>query len=168
MLPFVLYLTASSLCYSASRSAWLRRMPEERWFWLVFSGVLVCSAVARPLDLQVLITDALRSGVVGSPLYEHRRIYQASFLIGAAAAGLTVTLWVAFRSRKNHASLQVATAAMTFLLLLVLSRGTSFHGLDLLFQQRVFDLGFARLLELAGLLAVCMAAAWYLHQVKRT
>jgi hypothetical protein len=167
MLPVILYVSVSGLAFFASRSAWLRRMPEDRWFWLFFSVVLLCLAVARLLDLQVLVTNALRWVVVALPIYEHRRIYQASFLIGAAIAGLTVALWVAFRSRREHPSVQVATGGVIFLLLLILSRGTSFHGLDLLFQQRFVGLTFARILELTTLLTVGMAAAWYLQHSKR-
>jgi FtsH-binding integral membrane protein len=141
-------------------------MPEERWFWLFFSSVLFCLAVARLLDLQVLVTNALKWAVGALPIHENRRVYHAAFLIGAAIAGLTVALWVAFRSRRNHPSIQVATAGLIFLVLLILSRGTNFHGLGLLFEQRVAGLAFARLLELAGLLAVGMAAAWYLQQSK--
>jgi hypothetical protein len=116
----------------------------------------------------VLITNALRWAVVALPIYEHRRTYQAAFLLGAAVTGLTVALWVAFRSHRNHSSIQVATAGLIFSLLLVLSRGTGFHGLDLLFQQRVVGLTLARLLELAGLLAIGIAAIWYLQYSKRS
>lgn len=132
--------------------------------WLVLAMTLAMLGVNKQLDLQSLLTDIGRVMAHRDGWYEQRRTVQATFIVLVllgAAGGMAGLVWLV----SGHvADFRLALGGMLFLMVFVLLRASSFHGMDTLIGTSFAGVRVNWVLELSGIGIVGYAAARRLRQ----
>jgi len=158
------YLLAALLSARAAGHARLRRQARDSMFWRITAVMLVLLGINEVLDLQTLLTSVGRAHAKAKGWYgEHRRVQYLVVIaleVAAVFAGIAM-LWL---TRRTHAAVRLALAGLVFIGLFVLLRAASFHHLDEILGRGAPEFNWGSLQEMAGILIVAAAAAFYTHK----
>lgn len=161
------YIVAAALCARAAMQAWLRREPREDIFWRGVAVLMLFLGINELLDLQTLITMIGRADAKAHGWYEGRREVQYYFVTGLTAATVIGGVAMIWLTRRADIAVRLALVGLAFIGLFILLRAASFHHLDMLLSSgaRVFNWGSVQ--EMAGIMIVAGAAAFYARKRKR-
>lgn len=156
-----MYVAAAALCAVVAVATPGRTRFERgvRMFWLALTLALAMLAVNKQLDLQTALTDRLRDNAEHNGWYAHRRMWQAIFVVTAAAlagGGLWLAMRLLGQRWREH---RLVLAGIAVLLLYLLLRTADIERIG---EMTGFSLAAHRVrgaLEWAGLLMIA-AAAW--------
>lgn len=132
---------------------------REARLWLGVAMAMACLCVNKQLDLQSLLTDVGRVAARHQGWYEHRRAFQAWFVVGLIMASAAFCWWSLRRYTAFWTSHKALAAGLLFLLTFLLVRAISFHHVDAFLGTRVLGFKANWALELTGILLVGLAAA---------
>lgn len=133
-------------------------------FWGLLSVLMLFLALNKQLDLQSLLTDIGRLLAHQQGWYNQRKSVQKLFLIGAISSGMLATLVLARIYWQWLHSLGLAIAGMCFVIVFIVMRASSFHGMDKLINLTVMGIRLNWVLELTGLILIAWNAGLLLRQ----
>ena len=126
--------------------------------WLFLAMVFVCLAINKQLDLQSLLTQVGRTLAHQQGWYDQRRLAQA-ILVGvvliAGVAGLATLGWLV---RGQLSDFRLPLAGLTFIVVFVVIRATSFYHVDRLIGFELRGVRMNWVLELTGIGIVAVGA----------
>jgi hypothetical protein len=126
--------------------------------WLFLAIVFVCLAINKQLDLQSLLTQVGRTLAHQQGWYDQRRLAQA-ILVGvvliAGVAGLATLGWLV---RGQLSDFRLPLAGLTFIVVFVVIRATSFYHVDRLIGFELRGVRMNWVLELTGIGIVAVGA----------
>ncbi len=135
---------------------------KGRAIWFLITAALTFLCINKQLDLQSLFVEIGRFTAEAQGWYEQRRVVQSFFVMGITAfAGLFVA-WFVLQFRAFWATHRLLMVGLVVLITFVLLRAVSFHHFDVFLHTTIFGIRLHRILELAGILLVVLAAAWEL------
>jgi len=169
----VVYVWAAFFCGLCAR--WSGRLcpgvGRRRFaaFWAVLALGLVFMAINKQLDLQGLLGVWARDLAHEQGWYQERRTYQKRFILGIAAGGAVLVLFMLVAMRGLLGKVWLAVLGMGVTLAFVLIRAASFHHVDKLLGVRVGGgepaadgtaggIAINWLLEWAGILLIAVGA----------
>jgi len=166
------YVLGTALCaWSAARAA--TRRPHDPaafgyvYFWAGLAVLLLLLGVNKQLDLQTWLWLAGRRLAHEQGWYESRRTVQIVFVVAVAFAGLLLAGLFCWLSRKALRHHFLALAGALVVTSFVVIRAASFHHVDAMLGWRVADVKMNCLLELPGILCVCVSALHTLFRPPR-
>ncbi len=143
----------------------LLRLPavpwRERIFWYVVCAAVVFLAINKQLDLQMLVTDVLRTAAREYQVYTVRKSFQIRVVSLFASLGLSFLLLLLSVLRNFHKSLYLAVAGVSCLFSFLVLRLISYHGIDAVFSRRIGCFTLFETMEIAGGFLICSSMAWY-------
>jgi hypothetical protein len=151
------YLVAAVLSLRAARAAG----NKEAGFWKVAALCLLLLGLNKQLDLQTLLVEVARQWARAGGWYQHRRLFQAIFILGIALAGMAGVWKLVAEFRSSGRAVKGAIAGLTLTLLFVLIRAASFHHVDQLLRLELLGAGAHWLLEMSGIAIVGLSAFAY-------
>lgn len=149
---FAYFLTAF-LCFNC----W-RRNRYYRWFWLMLSLILFLLGINKQLDLQSWLTILGKNIAIQQGWYEQRRHFQKEFILGLITVSFASLMFLVQAMGKALKSFILPLFGVSFLLIFIVIRATSFHYVDRLlgFELAGFHLNW--LFELGGIICIAIAA----------
>ncbi|QDV27313.1 hypothetical protein [Aureliella helgolandensis] len=155
------YFLAAGLCfhrYHRQSQTANTPLPQLR-FWLFVAAAYLLLGINKQADLQVHITEALRSWARQGNWYANRRLWQAaaSGVIGLTAIG-GIT-WAVWQVRHWPRAYHLAMLAMGLQTTYVLLRMVSFHHVDALLGISLGTTRLGWLIELSGIASCCIATS---------
>lgn len=154
---FYTAILASKLYLSSSRM-FAEHAVQQKQFWLFMALILFVLGINKQLDLQSLLTTIGKYYAHRDGWYEHRRVIQVSLIIGILLSMLMLTLWFLFKVKKIVKANWLAVLGLSFLLVFVMLRATSFHQMDILINATVLGVRMNWILELIGIFAIGLTA----------
>lgn len=155
----LVYMLAAALCLRAGFRDW-----RAARLWLAFSVLLILFGIAKPLQLQELITSIGRQWAIGDGWYAGRKDFQETLVFLVPFAAIMLVAFVQVLVRRQ--SPQLRTTAITFVLLcgFIGVRTTSFHDIDSLLYTPIFPAApfsprLSDLIELAAISFIALNAA---------
>lgn len=148
----------------SARAAHASRTVAERGFWVVATAMLALLAINKPIDLQTLMIDELRTLARLQGWYEGRRTAQLIFLVIIAAVAVVATLQVGMWVRRIGGAAWVAAAGIATLLLFLVLKIAAHSHLDEWLGRGVEGLRHGWILELAGCAMIAWAARAHLRK----
>lgn len=144
----------------AGAALWAASSAEsrERCFWLATGILLILLGLNKELDLQNLLTQAVRTAVRHFGLYEQRRLMQGMFLLLLTVAGLLAAFVLGTWLRWLSTTAKAAAAGIVLLLAFVVMRAASFHHIDHWVTIDIAGLRSGWWLELAGISVIGVSA----------
>jgi len=130
-----------------------------RRFWQVATLLLLLLGLNKQLDLQTSMMAAAKCAARLEGWYGQRRLLQAVFVGGLAAAVVLVAVMTFAGLRAIRRSSGLAIAGTVLLLLFILTRAAVFNHADKVLDQRLLLGGLWHALELAGVLLIAFNAA---------
>ena len=147
---FKLYLSSQHIFTTDTRTT-------QKQFWLIITTIMLFLGINKQLDLQSLLTAIGRYYAHRDGWYDHRRIVQLSTIIGIAILMVISMLTFMFYFRVILRTNWLAMVGLSFLLMFVLMRATSFHHIDILINTYILGMRMNWVLELAGILATALS-----------
>jgi hypothetical protein len=139
---------------------------QERQAWHLITLVMVLLAITRLFDWPAIVVDFARSYTVRHGWYAMRSVMQ----IGAIAlVAVSAAVGVAVLLKNEHGLPRAAVIALcsTFLLLAFFTtRAVSLHAVDVVFGLSIAGVRLHWMIEIAGILAVCLGARMRLRASK--
>ncbi len=140
-----------------------RKFPPEtrkaqRNFWLIVSVVMLSLGVNKQLDLQSLITAMGKYYAIRDGWYDNKRVVQfavVSAILAIAALSLALFFYYMRDLLKTN---WLAIAGLSFLLIFIVIRATSFHHIDIFIHSYMAGVRMNWLFELGGITAVAISA----------
>lgn len=127
---------------------------KQKQFWLSLALIMFCLGINKQLDLQSLLTAIGRYFAHKDGWYEQRRVIQVVVIIGIIASLLVAMLFFMIHFLDVLKTNWLALVGLTFLLLFIIVRATSFHHMDSLINFRIFNMRMNWLLELGGIASI--------------
>lgn len=166
------YFATAGLCVLTARRVAMR-VPEsqagrQKWAWSMAALLLIALGINKQLDLQGLLVAVGRSLAERQGWYEERRRVQLLFILAMlllAASGLVASLWVARRRLNEYGWLLAGTVGI---MAFIVVRAVSFHHFQEFFAFPIGGVKAHRLLELAAISVLAIAAFKRLHDLKIT
>lgn len=140
---------------------------RERLFWLLAGLAIMALGLNKQLDLQTQLTAFGRQLARDGDWFDMRRQVQTAFVIGLAAVGAMIALWLAWMVRAMGGPVKLALAGLWMLGGFVLLRAASFHHLDQLLRTSLFGTRAWVVIELAGIAMVAAGAIWALRTCRK-
>jgi len=146
---------------------WEKNERRNRYFWLLLMLLLIFLGVNKQLDLQTFFTDAGRCAAKFGGWYEDRHRWQEIFIL--AIGGMFVffgafLLWY-FRSNMSHN--WWAILGVSILMSFIFIRASSFHHFDILINYEIRGVRMNWVLELSGILLICIQSLMNLRIEKK-
>lgn len=141
---FCAYLATAALCFfnargsaalAVGRHVALARSRQR--FWLVLAALLLVLGLSRQLDLQALAAQAMRALLRDEGVYGERSGLQIGLIAAIGAFGMIGLLIALVSFRRVEASVLMAMAGATLLMIFTLIRTISLHDIDRLLMQGV-------------------------------
>lgn len=157
----VAYFVAAFLCAKKIRRFQAIESDSNRTlktFWILVCTLLLTLGINKQLDIQSLITFALKDTAIHYGWYDQRRIYQEWFILSVLFLALTFTisLSIAFKSiLKDHI---LAVFGMVLLIAFVAIRASSFHHMDHIIGLPIFGTNINFVLEMTGIFLIAVNA----------
>jgi hypothetical protein len=148
------YLAAAALCLRSGQAAG----GKEASFWKWASLCLLLLGLNKQLDLQTLLIDVARQWARAGGWYQHRRLFQAIFILGLALAGIAGVCKLAREFRSSGRAVKGAIFGLSLTLLFVLIRAASFHHVDQILRFELLGARAHFLLETFGIAIVALSA----------
>jgi hypothetical protein len=163
---FIVYLAVAALCFVNGRRSGgtvsgrrgISVAHARRRFWFVMTAVLLILGLTRQLDLQALLTDAVRTLFRQDGWYDDRAGLQRGLVIAAAAIGGLGLLAALVTFRRAEGSVMVALGGAVALLTFVVIRTISLHDIDHLLNRGIPGAHVNNLFEI-GAIAIIGAGA---------
>ncbi|MDM3870662.1 hypothetical protein QSV34_04785 [Porticoccus sp. W117] len=160
-LTVLAYIFACSACVSVYCKS-VSSPKRYRYFWLCSGILLLFLSVNKQLDLQSLLTDIGRQIVVINDWVDKKHLIQKSFIVVIASLGALGFLLIFMLYKSYFRFLSGALLGFTFLLVFILVRASSFHGMDVLISSSWYGIKVNWLLELSGIMAIFLNALYLL------
>ncbi|HHL22822.1 MAG TPA: isopropylmalate isomerase [Aliiroseovarius sp.] len=151
------YLVSFVLALLVVRKADPSRVSLRR-FWLFLVFLMLFLGINKQLDLQSFLTASARCIAKLQGWYEQRRPFQIKVVLFMGAAALSVGLLMLWQLRRDLRRNWLALAGMTFVFGFVLIRAVGWHGFDALINTRIVNIRLNWVLELSGLVLICLNA----------
>jgi len=166
----VAYFVAAFLCWRAARKSSHSgpMFARTRWFWWLFTVVLVLLGINKQLDLQTWLTLFGKHLAQTEGWYEQRRTYQAAFIGAVALAGLASLGAMAVLAGNTTRAKRLALAGGIFLGCFILIRASSFHHVDQMLGMDFEGIKVNWILELGGIACIGLAALFALRSPPQT
>ncbi len=163
-----------TLCYifcSLFLLYFLLRLPVvprgERVFWYVVCAAVVFLAINKQLDLQMLVTDILRTAAREYQVYAVRKPFQIRVVSLFASLGLSFLLLLLYVLRNFHKSLYLAMTGVSCLFSFLVLRLISYHGIDAVFSRKIASFTLFEIMEIVGGLLICCSMVWYFRSKEK-
>jgi len=157
-----LYFFSAIVSFKVATSAAALFAPETRvrqkQFWLFMALILFFLGINKQLDLQSLLTAIGKYYAHRDGWYEHRRAIQVSLIVGILLSISVVTAWFLFYTRSVLKSNWLAVLGVSFLLIFIMIRATSFHHMDILISTTILGVRMNWILELSGIVCIGYSA----------
>ncbi|UTW44923.1 hypothetical protein KFE80_11110 [bacterium SCSIO 12696] len=160
-LTVLAYVFACAACISVYYKS-VSSPKRYRYFWLYSGILLLFLSVNKQLDLQSLLTDIGRQIVVINDWVAKKHLIQKSFIAVIASLGALGFLLIFTLYKSYFRFLSGALLGFTFLLVFILVRASSFHGMDVLISSSWYGIKVNWLLELSGIAAIFLNALYLL------
>lgn len=142
------YVLAATLAFRRARGSDAVR---ARLFWGAVALFVLLLAINKPLDLQTVMVDQLRTLARLQGWYEGRRAAQLIFLlalgVAGGAAGLQMLLWIRGLGRGAW----IAGGGVAMLIVFIVAKAASHSHLEVWTGRDVSPLAYNWILELAGI-----------------
>jgi len=120
--------------------------------------MLFALGINKQLDLQSLLTAIGKYYAHRDGWYEHRRVIQISMIMGILLSMTVITGWFLFYVRTILKTNWLAVVGLSFLLVFVMVRATSFHHMDILINTTNLGVRMNWVLELIGIVCIGYSA----------
>lgn len=156
------YLIVAVLCWRARRrplinDSWRLASARRFWTWLAFS--MLALGINKQLDLQTLFTQIGRNLAREQGWMNDRRTVQEWFIVIVALVGISLAVWLIWRTRKACIPYRLAIVGIIFLICFIVIRAASFHHIDQILNWRLFhNVKLNALLEVGGIVIIGLAA----------
>jgi hypothetical protein len=150
------YLSTALLSWRAAASA---QEAGDIPFWKFLCVLFLALGFNKQLDLQSLLTAALREAARNEGWYAVRYRFQIAFVATVTLTGLSAIAYLLWRHQYSSRAVKAAIAGCAFTLCFVIIRAASFHHIDRILGRSVGGWKLNWLLELGGIMLVAMAAA---------
>ncbi len=134
-----------------------------RRFWFFLLWLMLFLGVNKQLDLQSFLTASARCIAKLQGWYEQRRPFQIKVVLFMGAMALSVGGLMLWQLRRDLKRNWLALAGMTFVFGFVLIRAVGWHGFDQLINTRIVNIRLNWVLELSGLVLICLNALMLLR-----
>jgi hypothetical protein len=124
---------------------------ETHGAWWLAASVLCLLGINSMLQLDLLVTQTVRSMARLDGWYGDRRVVQYLLLALLALVVWLVWGWMRYLFANNIRESWPVAYGLVLLLLLLMLRGLSAHGTDVLLHSKLVGVSVRRLLELVGL-----------------
>jgi phosphate/sulfate permease len=153
------YFVTALLSYLTLQSARSNERIEYRRFWTLAAVGLAFLGANKQLDLQVLLTAAMRCVAQANGWYAERRQYQEFFIVGVMVGAVFLLLGALLYFRKTIQLIAPAFLGLLLLSTFVVLRAASFHHEEESIGIPLPETNTANaLLELPGILLVALNA----------
>lgn len=133
----------------------------DQLFWFGIFGVIVFVSINKQLDLQMLITDVMRTALKEYQLYETRKPFQIRIISLFATLGVGTISFVMYLFRKSHKSMFVALGGIGTIFSFLVLRLISYHKIEALLVQNVGIFTVFDCFEIVGIWMVILSLIWY-------
>jgi len=131
---------------------------KQKQFWLFMALILFAWGINKQLDLQSMLTAVGKYYAHRDGWYEHRRVIQVSLIIGILLSMSVMISWFLFYMRAILKTNWLAVVGVSFLLMFVMVRATSFHHMDILINTTILGVRMNWVLELGGIVCIGYSA----------
>jgi hypothetical protein len=140
-----------------------QRFPADTYraqqrFWLIVCLLMLVLGINKQLDLQSLITEMGRYYAACDGWLEHKRYVQVGVIISMLFLSSLSLLFFFLKMRSLLKTNWLAIAGLSFLMVFIVTRATSFHHMDMLINTYFVGVRANWLFELGGLAAVILSA----------
>lgn len=156
----LVYSGVAALAWRASATDEL----SERKLWLGISAALLLFGIAKALNLQEGLLDAVRGLAKHQGWYAWHQQIQLLFVIGMALVVVSFGALVSRSAPLRQGSVRLAAVVTLLLAIFILIRAASIHVID---ELVVMDAGGIRAgwwVELAALFAIAAAASLFIRR----
>jgi hypothetical protein len=149
------YLVTAALAFRVAA-----RLPGGRLrvFWALVTGLMLCLALNKQLDLQSALTALGRCIAKAQDWYDDRQSVQVEFILGLLGAALLSLLAGLILLRRDLAANLLALVGLVFVAGFVMVRAVGFHHVDAFLGSTVQDVRVNWILEWAGLVLISVNA----------
>ncbi|HET6416226.1 MAG TPA: hypothetical protein VFG22_08000 [Polyangiales bacterium] len=126
--------------------------------WLFLAIVFVCLGINKQLDLQSLLTQVGRTLAHQQGWYDQRRLAQAILVGVVLIAGVAALATLGLLVRGQLSDFRLPLAGLTFIVVFVVIRATSFYHVDRLIGFELRGVRMNWVLELTGIGIVAVGA----------
>ena len=155
---FLTSLIALRLVLNSKRWFSADTYPAQQRFWLVVFLLMLALGINKQLDLQSLITAMGKYYAVRDGWLEHKRYVQVGVIISILFLSFLCLLFFFLKMRSLLKTNWLAIAGLSFLMVFIVTRATSFHHMDILINTYFVGVRANWLFELGGLAAVILSA----------
>lgn len=164
---FVAAVLALLVAIRVKHLEWEDNELRNRIFWLFLMLLMVSLGLNKQLDLQTFFTAVGKCAAKLGGWYEDRRQYQEMFILSIGGLFVLVgafLLWY-FRGEMSHN--WWAIIGVVFLMSFVFIRASSFHHFDVLINYEFSGIRMNWVLELSGILLICIQSLLNLQIEKK-
>ena len=136
----------------------------QKYFWLIITCTLFFLSVNKQLDLQTFFTAFAKHMAQQQEWYAERRHYQKIFIFAILTASLIIFTGMLILFRKVYRNQLLAIIGLSFLLVFIFVRASSFHHMDKLISSTIAGIKMNWLLELTGIALLFVNARQLLKQ----
>jgi len=139
---------------------------RDRLFWWLLVLLLVFLGVNKQLDLQSFFTAVGRCSAKLGGWYADRREIQYLFILSIGGVFSVVGLFLVWFLRMSMSHNWQAIVGVSVLMAFVFMRAASFHDFDTLIRFDIAGIRMNWIMELSGILLICIQAAVNLRKKK--
>ncbi len=151
------YAVAAIICLGALT----RRKPAGGHnFWAMLAFILILLMFNKQLDLQSALTAFGRCASQAGGWYEHRRAFQAAFIVTLLFVGTASLLIMIAVLWRDISKIWLAVLGIFFIMTFVAIRAVGFHHMDQLINSVVAGARVNWILELGGITMIILNAAF--------
>lgn len=147
-----------SYCGQQQKRDRFQRALGDRWFWWIFSIILLLMGLNKQLDLQSWLTEVGKQVATDQGWYDQRRRVQLDFIMGLIVFSFATLMFLIQSMGKAWKKFWLALLGMLFLLCFIIIRATSFHHVDQLLGWELGGFSLNWILELGGITCIAIAA----------
>ncbi|MDJ0658459.1 MAG: hypothetical protein QNJ42_03105 [Crocosphaera sp.] len=153
LLTVFAYFSTAFCCFKCGQ-----KNKKDTWIWWGLGLILFLLGINKQLDLQSWFTMVGKRIAIEQGWYEQRRLVQKDFIVGLIAiAGASFMFLIQGMGTKIK-QFMLPLIGLTFLLIFIIIRATSFHHVDQLLNWELAGFRLNWLLELGGISCITIAA----------
>ncbi len=131
------------------------RVPEkQKRLWLLITLLLFLLCINKQLDLQTFFTTTAKYYFLKYDIYSDRRLFQELFILTIFMIGIFTCVGLFLEYQKVIKNHYLAIFGLVFLVVFILIRASSFHGVDIFIQMNFLGLRMNWILELTGIFLI--------------
>lgn len=163
---FIAALLTLLVFFRVKYISWDEEETRNRIFWLLLVLLLVFLGINKQMDLQTYFTDVGRCMAKMGDWYNGRREVQLIFIVSIGMLFTLVGVLLVWYFRRNMAQNWLAIIGVSVLMAFILIRAASFHHFDIIINYRFYGIRMNWVLELSGILLICIQAMINLRKKK--